>query len=1819
MTVTDCDPPHTDSGQYKLNDAAHEGSTRTTAAATLALPPELEQLYGWSEANGNAQTFLLLVDVLLLLERPRAVGSLLAVLSSEDAYETLQDWAKDNDAAAKLFRLSGAVCTDPAILDRHPPITHAIASINMVRGKSAQLYLMALLVARLPVISKESQQWFEILRLWLLVHALGRATKGDILDENLQLVCTKLRLAQDTTSEWLGFFGQLYSGQYGFSGLNLHLSYLAEGLMKQSSTEGPALGSGQRQVLRALISIARHKTKPFEAPHALPRKLAQLVQDAAIEPQDDTPPVGQEPFEEGQGGIWELPGTDTSDPVRLVEIDPTESPQRQRLSAKSVLLVSAEENQYLSWYWHQPTALEQKHLDAWLEQSLQAQSPLEEQLRAATVWIAAATGRSLRRCLEISLADRVGSEWSLSTDASHLQMAPLHPRSSWTPDSKALGWIQSQATHLEIVVPEAIRNALATGRILAPGATTLGDLCRDAWQPESATVFRSLMSSIAPRLTPRMLSRVLPTRAFGVTGDALLARLVSSHKQSGLPGAASYPAWPMPLVSGLLNPLAHIGPESALQQYTVGSFLQVRDHRLSETVRLAAKEIAEERESDQFFEFHNKFVAYHVVGLLAATGARPIQDPFERFRHFDLDRHFVYISDKVSAPVRDGRLVPIPDVLSAWVKHEYPRHLMMLADQLEPVAPKLASNIRSLTRVDVVARMPLFFFLEVSDRGNVEWRSVSETTINRLGLFGWPLPLNLFRHRLASRLREYRLDPEIIDALLGHSEAWSATHGDYSWRVWERDMAEARQPLNSLFEAAGFAVLSSWGEAPALPAGIKCEANYEPRLFGQDARAAERRRRHRVARREAALLIREAVGTRSLADLNEGELTELSRRLLTTGKGMPHPQAGLRYECLVRRTQRIWKTTGKHVRLKRSIGVPSQEATLFTDTAPGAKRSYELVLEVLEGWRTEIKTARPGRSDSAYLATMLLVMENRITDRRLLQCVMQGKAIRLVAKGESVFLEFSPAHAEESSQSNFSVDADPEVPVRRFHISSGTAWLLDRVLGTHRKQITPPHDIPGELDGVSKHLCQVGRLRETPAAGHLIESLAELVEQVNGMELPGVLAAYLAGRVESYGLEWREWLRLRWGEHRYFSCNNPPENRYKDEPALNHTTPISLGGDKVSLQLSARTLFKSVRAILRDQAADASGEGGARALSRRGRVVAIKDLLDEQGAGVSTAIQALATWTLHLLGRGDGRQLATSSVMRYLSSLSGAFESVAYDVDLLSLDDEGLMALYADVLEVQEIKHLRYSGRRLAMFHRWAREHYGLEDPDWSELPLGDVSVDVDAGLLLEEEYLSALHSLLTADQAYSCVGRHAAFLLLCVYRFGLRGGEARGLTRADWNVQDHLQVVLVRPNPLRKLKTAGSKRMVPLVFRLTEEEASLVRERLLRAESIHGDREQGLLFCMDDGQAVDWVSVKAMAIRMLKQVTGNPGANLHRARHAAANRVMLGLLGNPISGWDRVISQNQGMDLAGMLLGRSANTRSAAWALARYMGHTNPKTALRSYLHFLGDMADGASRMLRANEAGYKSTTVNAIQLETFPQFCPVNMGVLSGGPTPTFAPSPADVIKLLRLMARGRPIEQIVDVLRLDLQWARRVEEIVNSVGENISLGPVKSGEPHAPNRSLAFLRRIKESAWKRLLSAATENSRDADKPTGMEGLEWNAVPWMIGRTGQIVLVREAHFRLLAQVFDFWRIDSTRYDMVITTTRGKIMARAQGYGFAPREKVDRDGNYVRIDTATTDEDGSKATERCACLFRENNDYFMRNRLEFVVACVSVVTSIKN
>lgn len=1793
-------PKQVSEDQTNPENNSANGTSPTSQILTTALVRPLQKLQGWATDHQLEQELWSIVDATILQNHPAGAGSILQCIGSDSACLILQNWGKEHDSAAKLFRCCCVYRSSSGNEVRQiyrPYPTEQAAGIYF-RNELDTLYLLALIAARLPPISTETKVWFEKLRLWLFVHAMERATAGIRIDENMRMVCNKLRLAHDGGNRWLEIFVELRTDISGFERLGAALESKTNEILARRNSTNP-LTRTERQTLEALAAIARHEQAAAQIKGKLPARLYTPPQSGQFPLWreflgDDTSDDTERADSGGRG--TRIPGGTLDEPdFQELPSSPEKSYARQQLSARSVLLASQEDLHYLPWSWSRPMPHEAEALRTWLLSKTMSSNPGPRAI-ATFAWLAIATSNSLRRTLDISFGDMPNDDWQISLKHNCLLRFPARRTPGWAPgNTNQVRWVAPAANIQTIPIPQEIADFLRQASKVVSDCKTLGGLWDANWGDSPAAAFIREMVEVAPRITPGMLGYLLPQFAFNSTSDSVFARLISSHPRTGLPGSTAYSSWTTQQVDSVIEEFLSISKQEKFPPIVLnglGTRLDVLDELLKTEIRKLESRVIQLRTNGNAVEFHNAITLHLLLKLYASTGGRPLKDPFWSIKHFDGNELIVFINDKHSGKTRAGRLVPLLSSVSADISSAYLAHLRSLSSVIAPADSQLASEIALLASGGVSKRLPLFFLL--GDHDGLIWQHASEANLEALDLFDCPLPLNLFRHRLSCRLRQQGVDPEVIDAILGHAESGAATHGDRSYRVWQEDMNLLRKPLQEVYETLEFAQITSWVN---LPPNLNISAgNTSPTSFGAEARAIDRRNRTLEALKSARSIITQFLQGRDLAELDGDEISLLSRRLLTHQNGLPHPFGMLRYSMFLRIAERVWRKSGKKIQFKKRYLAIDEEASPITEDAPGSQSAYGDLKLIAAKTNEKIQVSRVGKYDCAIHAATQLILFSRVTNPILIRDILKNRNIRLVKKDSACFIE----HCENLRQD------DPAAPVQRYRVTSRTAELLSRSMDrANATENLGKSAIPSLLDDTAALLRNQGRLSKDSKSEPLLRALRSIVDQANFQQLPGVAAGYLGGRIPTVALEWRDWLRMRWNEIRLI-----PSAQEKMAPEADGLIAsidmLRSDADELALQAATRRFFHDLRMALGEE--EESDLSKSPALpSRRAIQAKMREIIKENNGKIGHAPALLGNWFCSLLTRPKGENFLTlKAIRRYFSTLSPSFERIAYNANLDLLDDDALTELYSDILDDRNSIDQRVVLARLKNFHTWARQHVDIEDPIWSELPVHDGSVSVDAGIWTENDYLHALHLLVGNEESRQLDTDYSAFLLLCIHRFGLRSAEALGLTKQDWICFGDWIIVVVQNNKWRNLKTRGSRRAVPLVDQLTEIEIEIISRIQANVEASQGGNPTARLFSANVEDFLDLRSIRQIALSAIKTATGNSDSNLHRGRHGAANRISIDIISADVKAWQSIWSEHYDRRpdrTSELLLGQTGPSRRAPWAVARYLGHLGTGTQFSSYLHFI---ADWAEELVGFADENAPRTSTPLQDLESFPLFSPIRN--YPNVRTTERSLSVAQSLLVLRMISRGHNSDSISRWLSIHPTWVTQLERVVGAIGEKMHL----TGDPEL--HSSPLLKKIREQGWDRLISVA------ATKAPPIE-LRIDELIRMVGSSRQLLAWSATNFNAIRKFLELWNVTPALYTMYYAANDNELLKLAQESEFVPTNPTDlkngRKGG-LQIDSLQTSSEPFSPfiRKRCALVFSENSSHALRNRYELVVALIASVTT---
>lgn len=1746
------------------------------------------------------------------------------------AAPVLNAWSENAVELYGLARLATSLRADLAELASLPRRTTINPVMQDFRGQADTHYLYMCMVVHGPA-QQRYRDWINVLRAWLLVQALKRAHHGAWLDDLLRDACLRVREACQETEvfRWLPAIEQLRVRSDDWYRLTHHLHNAVDRFVQ---APGEKEYAQRREWLLLLRRIAAGESKPQKVEwvtrEAFPDDTLDLLPLELLgtenESADEPVLVGQAVGTEG----WDDADQDDEFGADVVAVDATEPPALAAAAIRQVQLLSGADARLLAWDWFGLTPPEQSALEDLICRSLRCDAP-QDRLFAALVDVGVSIGRSLemvgRMRVRRSTATGSDAEWTL--DLSNAVVRRTSPRRAahWRPDEREHPFVRAFENVLIRQLRSETAQVLRDAAAAAPHATTIEELWQALHPGLLESQFRKWCSAepALRRVTQGMLSQSLARSVFEDTGDHVAARLLASAPRSGLPASTAYTAYR----SSDLPPAFAGEMPDVVNSNVAGGLLDPVDDFLRSGFARAHAELVSQRGTPDFIKFHNAVTHYWDAVWRAATGIRPYSLRWTDSGLVDPSGRFVVIDDKASLQDSRTRLVPLPAGLWERFERSYlQEHLPKLQRWLEANGALVGTSI-ALDRATDRQPRPLMFALstDASSIRAVPIASHAESTPAES-----PLPANVYRHRLRTSLHRRGVDTEVIDSIMGHQDGAGATHGDYSMRVWLDDMLGAAPALRDAFDELDIQQPPTYaGEAT----WRKCAADltYRPLLperTDATSRSGSSWRLWMRAARTARSVITQAVISASeekqpsqkelakrLADLHPDVLNTLSARLATSVKGTPTALGPLRYGYFLRLCDRAWQHSNKRPDLRRRFAWRPRDASPYRAEAAKASLVRGLLEEQLEVAMQGLHPSTLTQGDAVWLALLDLGLCSRVADPDLQWVLMERKAIRLIELDGRAYLEWNADGEVSTARSS----------IQRLPLTSRAAHALHRMTQAERWTVDWESSLPRRFGALEQTLQEHGLL-ERSSFGGALAALNIVVDQCNAIELPGTAAAYLGGRLRSTSLHWGDKLALRNG-HRFevealiadpstsaatsgAICASEDDSGVEPYERRAVALTVATAAGRAQAQIDVRDLFKKVRAELEQARYGIDGTDGKKP-ARKSVQRMVAALAPANGP---TAVAALVHWCASLVVRPRGRGvLAISTVQRYFAALSPLFEVAAYQVDLLSMDDEEIAELYGTLMTLPTKAGAEYSYARLREFHAFCEQRFSIPAIDWSEVVPQKTTKLSAPGYVHERLYRHLLIDIRRCASLETAYLRAAAqALVVLAYRFGLRGSEALGLQVDDCHLDATPPWISVQKNRLRDLKSPAARRTVPLLTRLRPVERKAIDRLLsgaLQATSgLTGAPRYLFLDPQGAGELLDGGLIKRTVNGLIKAVTGQAHLSLHHLRHSFACNAWEGVENAG------VLDKAAGGDRLTLLGSRHPGqpTRRAPWAVARALGHAHPRTTLFSYVHILSEVVERLAFRSPPHDWSLPSNLL--LQVGRIPpQARPLSQSLTLHDPL-----SGAQALSMLMELDRGADVDRLPSRYPIGLHAARRVQRIRADVLRRVSADN-EAPDANASPRASAYLvpqgilSHVTQSRGRELRAAIerlfTPQARSRLGGIGISEEEFCA---LFGSKRNISMCRAAQFRLLRAVQEVMEIPPAQLRLA-WRLNGKVKRLAESSGWLPPSAPEQLSTpEVEIDKARLD--GHAIEYRVVVSLKRSSQGTLRNRWELITALLSAV-----
>lgn len=1185
-----------------------------------------------------------------------------------------------------------------------------------------------------------------------------------------------------------------------------------------------------------------------------------------------------------------------------------------------------------------------------------------------------ATGIGPADLSQLAIDDEGAPEHLDSTG--HWVRPVLRPPFGWSAQGGHTTQLERVEDHLRLPLPGWIADALSRRMAVRPAARSVGALV--GCGPADAIAFLSAwldpLRTRHPnaRLTHGRMAAALGVELYARTQDDLVVHTLLGRPEDVPPTGSYYGSMRLgdlrqtyaDACAALFGDAPYVVPDT--RSGLAGSTLVPRAEIMAGFIESMICRIEAASGRDPI-ESHNAFCLYVLWLLMAGTGHRPVQDPFERIELFDLNRKLVCINDK-AGPGRSGRLVPLTTLSTKQLEH-YLTHLRILAAALQPDAPELAAAILGATVPRRPRALPLFFLLVPEGSG---WQriGVAELRVSLGPLAG--LPANLFRHVLRATAARESWPPALVHELLGHVEAGLPAFGNAS-SLMPADYDALRGPIETALRETGWRVIPG----PLARRRIEYAPGLELRLrnlpelpLGMALRRDAAARRLGNARQAVNDVMREALGRRRLDTIDQSRVNAMVRAVLKGRRAPADLPALERYARLHRRLVYL------KARYSLAIALPARYSALPLE--PAAFPADSLVLadagRALVGAFGDLafRRARAQRLDrvppdrAVVEAVASAVLHSWVLDARLLHNLLRSATCPVVDAGPFGLL----------GEFELRVNAH-DIELRRHRLHPLTAALMLRLAQADREAHAAASAGKAFVQLVTQ-LAACARLDppERPSWQGALDWLIERTRPLARLALPATLATFQDGMHQSVSLPREALVRILTGRPaRSLVSAQPGDSATEagtadgcatDEPRLPVTegtaadTSTTERARARSMPLD-RTLREAIRTLVRQRGETTRGGRTQYLRSHRSKDalagVTRRALSDHDDA--PEAVRLLAAWLLHLCEHGtrDQPDLRASTCATYYETLAGPLLRCCPEQRLTALHEDALADVYGRIIESVPSRNQDYTLGRLREFHRFLMDGGGVPMVDWLDIAPEECvrHIAVDAGFIGWHDHVAILE-LLRHDPAADPRTRHlqAAIWFFC-FRFGLRSGEAFGLRRRDLIVDAEPPVVLVRHNDYRETKTEAGIRQVPLIGPLLEAERALLEDWVAHIGEYADDDSLAALFSAEGEprRLIDRRGITARIEAAMRAVTGAPRMRLHYARHAFATRGewLMTLDGLPRDGalreaTRRIIGPIEPHEARCLLLDETTRSARGPWALSAAIGHAAPAITARHYQH---------------------------------------------------------------------------------------------------------------------------------------------------------------------------------------------------------------------------------------------------------------------------------
>lgn len=928
---------------------------------------------------------------------------------------------------------------------------------------------------------------------------------------------------------------------------------------------------------------------------------------------------------------------------------------------------------------------------------------------------------------------------------------------------------------------------------------------------------------------------------------------------------------------------------------------------------------------------HNAYTDYCLALIFCATGHRPIHDPIQSQKYFDLEQGWMLIADKILSEERAWRVVALPEVACEQLQY-YADYLPRLTSWLAhlPGSQDLVMELNGL--IGGKETQPYFFYLDESaptKRQSITPRAILQRWEDR-----WKLPLNFLRHIAATELLHKSTRADWVQLQLGHIMGIDHPFGVTATESAKEVFAQISPHLNNFMDELGWNALRSPMRSPADDLSTKYgekDESISPTQFSHGERTQKREKRRQLA----APIVKQALN--AILGVSERLPThdEFNQILQVTIENAYKKRLPVNH-CLQLLYRYLRSIKGGVTLLKRVARIRELEHE------PSPFNENSLI---------EYKATRRARQnfldylDSSGKSHTLLNKEQRIAEI-IFSAALFGGIVDLIKLNN-----LSIALTKNTYQYNDKLFVD--IPLKDTLPSPVFRWFPDSIsmsliLGMYQSSSTVE---PYNQEQIAQQLAKLSKILKLEGG---LPGLANVALTGIIFEAPGHIASCLHGNTATVSLPLAQWIRIE-SNQALKLVERPKKIINTESSTWFYSTSLSNIKNAIN---RTRQFLNILRALFNEIENHPEKRNIERSKLQR---KALKKTLKKrfptsEACNWSPLILAIVSWTVHLCedGTRNKKELAFSTVHKYTFMITRALSTIAPKENFLTLEDNDYDELYLRAIESMPEKGRFYLAGRLIEFHTFLMEAFSVDEPDWSSIfrvaAIRKEASYADANIISENEYIDIIRSV-QADTTLNIQNKtQYTVLLILGYRFGLRSGEALRIRYRDVQMDTSAISILVRNSIFGETKSAAGVRTIPLLEQITDTELKALQRIMSYSEAhFYTDNQAPLMAAQqNDRKRIDRFKAISDIGSHIKSVTGDSSLRFHHLRHSFATRL-----------YSYYLAQKTDMNLSNIGIANSSVITErwqdfVGWHKCQYplrsiataIGHRSEITTLEYYIH---------------------------------------------------------------------------------------------------------------------------------------------------------------------------------------------------------------------------------------------------------------------------------